>query len=43
MSQDFINEADDNVIIPIYGGAESLNVAMATGIILYKFRELMGD
>lgn len=33
MSQDFINEADDNVIIPIYGGAESLNVAMATGII----------
>lgn len=43
VSQDFINEADDNVIIPIYGGAESLNVAMATGIILYKFRELMGD
>lgn len=27
MSQDFINEADDNAIIPIYGGAESLNVA----------------
>ena len=30
-------KTDQNVIIPILGGAESLNVAVATGILLYAF------
>lgn len=41
VSAEFLKEADNTVIIPIYGSAESLNVAMASGIILYKVRELM--
>lgn len=41
VSQRFLDEADSTVIIPIYGTAESLNVAMASGIILYKVRELI--
>lgn len=41
VSKRFLQEADNTVIIPIYGSAESLNVAMASGIILYKVRELM--
>src|SRR5690606_25984746 len=30
-------KTDQNIIIPILGGAESLNVAVATGILLYSF------
>ena len=30
-------KTDQNIIIPILGGAESLNVAVATGILLYAF------
>ena len=32
-----LNKTDQNVIIPIFGQAESLNVAVATGILLYQF------
>ncbi|MNH36740.1 tRNA (guanosine(18)-2'-O)-methyltransferase [compost metagenome] len=28
---------DQNIMIPIFGQAESLNVAVATGIVLYGF------
>ncbi len=35
-----IENSDEQIIIPIFGSAESLNVAMASGIILYKLREL---
>lgn len=38
VSQELILKSDEKVIIPIYGSAESLNVAMATGIILYDVR-----
>ncbi|RUL56386.1 MULTISPECIES: RNA methyltransferase [Lysinibacillus] len=31
-----LNKTDQNVIIPIFGQAESLNVAVATGILLYQ-------
>lgn len=41
VSKEFLECADETIIIPIYGSAESLNVAMASGIILYKIRELM--
>lgn len=40
VSKEFLNSADECVIIPIYGSAESLNVALASGIILYKVKEL---
>ncbi|MGL5797870.1 MAG: TrmH family RNA methyltransferase [Cetobacterium sp.] len=39
VSQEIIRKSDEKVIIPIYGSAESLNVAMATGIILYNVRK----
>lgn len=39
--KNILNIADEKVIIPIYGTAESLNVAMACGIIIYKVRELI--
>jgi len=42
VSEEIIEAADQKVIIPIYGSAESLNVAMASGIMLYKCRELLG-
>jgi TrmH family RNA methyltransferase len=32
-----LDKTDQNVIIPIFGKAESLNVAVATGILLYQF------
>ncbi|MGL5001221.1 MAG: TrmH family RNA methyltransferase [Cetobacterium sp.] len=38
VSKEIIEKSDEKVIIPIYGSAESLNVAMATGIILYDVR-----
>lgn len=42
IGESLINFSDEKVIIPIYGSAESLNVAMACGIILYKVREIQG-
>ena len=42
ISDDFINITDYKTIIPIFSNTESLNVAVATGIILYKFREIEG-
>ena len=42
VSQRFLEVSDEKLIIPIYGIAESLNVAMACGIILYKTREILG-
>ncbi len=42
VAQEIIDTSDQKVIIPIYGSAESLNVAMASGIMLYKCRELLG-
>ena len=41
IGEKLLKEADEKVIIPIYGTAESLNVAMACGIIIYKVRELL--
>lgn len=40
VGEEFLKSADETVIIPIYGSAESLNVAIASGIILYKVKEL---
>ncbi len=34
-----IQKSDESIKIPIYGDAESLNVAVAAGIVLYKIRE----
>lgn len=33
---EILEKTDENIIIPIYGKAESLNVAVATGILLYR-------
>ena len=43
VSSEFLRRCDEKLIIPIYGTAESLNVAMACGIILYKVKEILGD
>lgn len=40
VSENFLKNADDVVLIPIYGMAESLNVAIASGIMMYKLREI---
>ncbi|MEG0380503.1 MAG: RNA methyltransferase, partial [Kurthia sp.] len=37
ISKELLAQTTQNVIIPIMGGAESLNVAVATGIVLYHF------
>lgn len=37
ISKEILAQTTQNVIIPIMGGAESLNVAVATGIVLYYF------
>ncbi|MFC7371327.1 TrmH family RNA methyltransferase [Fictibacillus iocasae] len=34
----WLKEADEKLIIPIFGKAESLNVAVATGILLYELQ-----
>ncbi len=39
MSPELLKQTDVNVRIPIYGKAESLNVAVATGILLYAYSE----
>lgn len=43
IGENIINSSDEKVIIPIYGTAESLNVAMACGIIIYKCREILSN
>ena len=37
---DILGLTDQNVYIPIYGQAESLNVAIAAGILMYFFCQL---
>lgn len=41
VSGNFLRKANEKIIIPIYGSAESLNVGVASGIILYKIREIL--
>ncbi|WP_304205886.1 RNA methyltransferase [Fusobacterium perfoetens] len=41
ISKSILAVSDEKVIIPIYGSAESLNVGVACGIILYKIREII--
>lgn len=43
ISQNILLKSDEKIIIPIYGSAESLNVAMATGIILYDVRNKLNN
>ncbi len=38
MSKELLTETDQNLYIPIYGKSESLNVAIAAGILLYYFK-----
>lgn len=42
ISEDFLEMANLKTIIPILGNAESLNVAIASSLILYKIIELTG-
>nr|WP_253958015.1 RNA methyltransferase [Metabacillus halosaccharovorans] len=39
VNKDLLDQTTKNLYIPIYGGAESLNVAIAAGILLYHLRE----
>jgi len=39
VNSDLLDQTTKNLYIPIYGGAESLNVAIAAGILLYHLRE----
>ena len=38
MSKDLLTETNQNLYIPIYGKSESLNVAIAAGVLLYYFK-----
>ncbi|MGD6846980.1 RNA methyltransferase [Rossellomorea aquimaris] len=38
MSKELLTETDQNLYIPIYGKSESLNVAIAAGVLLYYFK-----
>ncbi|MGM0752414.1 MAG: TrmH family RNA methyltransferase [Bacillota bacterium] len=38
MSEELLRETDQNLYIPIYGKSESLNVAIAAGVLLYYFK-----
>lgn len=38
VSSSLLNQTDQNLYVPIYGQAESLNVAVATGILLYHLK-----
>ena len=38
VNKELLSLTDQNVYIPIYGEAESLNVAVAAGILLYYLR-----
>lgn len=40
VSPEILNQSSEKVIIPIYGSAESLNVSIAAGILMYKIIEL---
>ena len=40
VSEEILSLSNEKLIIPIYGKAESLNVSLAAGIFLYKFKEL---
>jgi RNA methyltransferase, TrmH family len=39
VNQDLLSKTTANLYIPIYGKSESLNVAVATGILLYYFKK----
>lgn len=39
VSDELLQSSDDNLYIPIFGQAESLNVSVATGILLYHLRK----
>lgn len=39
VSQELLSLTDHNVYVPIYGKSESLNVAVAAGILLYHFQD----
>lgn len=41
ISDTFLNISDEHVIIPMYGSAQSLNVSIASAIVLYKSKELL--
>ncbi len=41
VSKEILDLTDQNLFIPIYGGSESLNVAVATGILVYHFQHLL--
>lgn len=43
ISETILNLSNELIIIPIYGKAESLNVSVAAGVTLYKWRELIGS
>jgi RNA methyltransferase, TrmH family len=38
IQMDLLNETDQNLYIPIFGKSESLNVAVAAGVLLYYFK-----
>jgi TrmH family RNA methyltransferase len=42
LSPELAEIADDAVKIPLFGGVESLNVAIATAVILYEARRQLG-
>ena len=42
MSGDILSACDDRVRIPMYGKAESLNAAVAAGILMYKLKSRIG-
>ncbi|MGY4689267.1 TrmH family RNA methyltransferase [Salibacterium sp. K-3] len=37
--QEFLEQSDLNIYVPIYGNAESLNVSVTTGILLYHLKQ----
>lgn len=39
VQQELLKQADERVKIPIYGKAESLNVSIAAGILMYRLKE----
>ena len=43
VSKEILKVSNEIVKIPIYGSAESLNVGVATGIILYKVKEILEE
>ena len=43
VSKDILSIADEKAIIPMLGKTESLNVSVATGIILYEYVRQIGD